>query len=134
MRVFLDTNVLVAAIATRGLCADVFRLAATSHQLVIGEPVLAETERILTVKLRVPRTLREETLDMLQRFEIAAAAAKPVRLGINDADDEWIVAYALAAKVTLFVTGDKALLGLHSIRNMSIVSPRQFWTQGQPEG
>ena len=134
MRVFLDTNVLVAAIATRGLCADVFRLAATSHQLVIGEPVLAETERILTVKLRVPRTLREETLDMLQRFEIAAAAAKPVRLGINDADDEWIVACALAAKVTLFVTGDKALLGLHSIRNMSIVSPRQFWTQGQPEG
>ena len=39
-KVFLDTNVLIAAFATRGLCADVFRLAATDHSLLIGAPVL----------------------------------------------------------------------------------------------
>lgn len=132
MRVFLDTNVLVAAFATRGLCADVFRLAAVKHQLLVGEPVLDEVGRILTSKLRMPRDARNEALGVLRRFPLAAAAAEPIPLGINDPDDEWIVACALAATAEIFVTGDKALLGLRKIENMAIVSPRQFWTQAQP--
>lgn len=32
MRVFLDTNVLVSAFATRGLSADVFRLVLAEHE------------------------------------------------------------------------------------------------------
>ena len=55
MRVCLDTNVLVAAFATRGLCADVLRTLVTKHDLVIGEVTLTElrprlalvTERLL---------------------------------------------------------------------------------------
>ena len=132
MRVFLDTNVLVAAFATRGLCADVFRLAAARHQLLIGEPVLDEVGRILTSKLRMPRNTRIEVLGVLRRFPFAPAAAKPIPLGINDSADEWIVACALAATADIFATGDKALLGLRTIKNMAIVSPRQFWTQAQP--
>ena len=42
MKVFLDTNVLIAAFATRGLCADMFCLAATDHELLIGAAVLVE--------------------------------------------------------------------------------------------
>ena len=37
MRVFLDTNVLVSALTTRGLAADVFRLALSEHELLTGE-------------------------------------------------------------------------------------------------
>jgi len=33
MRVFLDTNVLVAAYATHGLCEDVFRVILAEHEL-----------------------------------------------------------------------------------------------------
>ena len=132
MRVFLDSNVLVAAFATRGLCADVFRLAADKHHLLVGEPVLDEVGRILESKLRMPKESRNEVLGVLRRFPLAAAAAEPAPLGINDADDEWIVACALAAAVEIFVTGDKALLGLRKIENMAFVSPRQFWTQTQP--
>ena len=132
MRVFLDTNVLVAAFATRGLCADVFRLAAVKHHLLIGEPVLEEFGRILTSKLHMPRDARNEALGVLRRFLLAAAAAKPIPLGINDPADEWIVACALGAAAEVFVTGDKALLGLRKVKNMAIVSPRQFWTQAQP--
>ena len=134
MRVFLDTNVLVAAFATRGLCADVFRLAAVNHQLLVGEPVLDEVGRILTSKLRMPKDARNEVLAVLGRFPLAAAAAKPIPLGINDAADEWIVACALAAAAEVFVTGDKALVGLRKIKIMAIVTPRQFWTQAQPAG
>ncbi len=44
MRVFLDTNVLVAAFATRGLCEDVLLTMLSEHDLIIGTHVLAESE------------------------------------------------------------------------------------------
>ena len=37
MKVFLDTNVLIIAFATRGLCADLMRLLLTEHELLTGE-------------------------------------------------------------------------------------------------
>ncbi len=129
MRVFLDTNVLVAAFAARGLCADVFRLAATDHELLVGAPVLVEMRRILETKLRMPASARNEVLQILRRFVQVPAANAPIALGINDPDDEWIVACAIAAAADVFVTGDKALLGLHRVQAMPIVSPREFWTQ-----
>ena len=33
MRVLLDTNVIVSAVTTRGLCADVFRAVLAAHEL-----------------------------------------------------------------------------------------------------
>lgn len=132
MRVFLDTNVLVAAFATRGLCADVFRLAASDHTLLIGEPVLVETRRILEKKLRMPTTARAEVLAVLTGFSLAAAAKAPFALPIDDPDDEWIVACALGASAGLFITGDKALLELRRIEGMSLLSPRDFWTRASP--
>lgn len=44
MRVALDTNVLVSAIGTRGLCADLMRLVLRDHELVVGEQVLLEPD------------------------------------------------------------------------------------------
>ena len=129
MRVFLDTNVLIAAFATRGLCADVFRLAATHHTLLVGAPVLIEMRRILETKLRMPAPARNEVLQVLRRFVQVPAAKAPIVLGINDPDDEWVVACAVAASAQVFVTGDKALLGLQRVEDMPIISPREFWTQ-----
>jgi len=40
VRVCLDTNVLVAAFATRGLCADVLRAVLTEHVPVLGDVIL----------------------------------------------------------------------------------------------
>ena len=129
MKVFLDTNVLIAAFAARGLCADVFRLAATDHELLIGAPVLVEMRRILETKLRMPAAARNEVLQVLARFAQAPAAVVPIALGINDPEDEWVVACAIAASAGVFVTGDKALLGLRRAQDLPIISPREFWTQ-----
>ena len=51
----------------------------------------------------------------------------PLAIPIPDSDDAPIVACALAALADIFVTGDKALLGIRKIDNMPIVSPRQLW-------
>lgn len=127
MRVFLDTNVLVAAFAARGLCADVLRLAATDHGLLIGAPVLVDMRRILETKLRMPAPARNEVLQVLRRFVQVPAAEAPIALGTNDPDDEWVVAWAITASADVFVTGDKALLGLLRVDALPIVSPREFW-------
>jgi uncharacterized protein len=129
LRVFLDTNVLIAAFAARGLCADVFRLAATDHTRLIGAPVRVEVRRILETKLRMPAPARNEVLQVLRRFEQIPAAKAPVALGIDDPDDDWVVACAIAGSADVFVTGDKALLGLRQAGQLPIFSPRQFWTR-----
>ena len=61
MRVLLDTNVIVSAVTTRGLCADVFRTVLADHELVTCPKVLQEIKRILQHKFSVPDSLRPET-------------------------------------------------------------------------
>ena len=63
MKVFLDTNVLVSAVATRGLCADVLREVLVSHQLVISSPLLNELTNILHSKFGIPFDVITEFID-----------------------------------------------------------------------
>lgn len=57
MRVFLDTNVLVSAFTTRGLCADLLRLVLAGHEPLSGEIILQELRRVLDERFRVPRPI-----------------------------------------------------------------------------
>jgi predicted nucleic acid-binding protein len=52
VRVVLDTNVLIAAFATRGLCEDVLRTVLAEHELIVSKFILAELERVLVEKRR----------------------------------------------------------------------------------
>jgi predicted nucleic acid-binding protein len=61
VRVFLDTNVLASAIATRGICADVQQVTLAEHELVLGEKVLGELSRVLRTKFRVTPEDADET-------------------------------------------------------------------------
>jgi hypothetical protein len=45
MRALLNTNVIVSAATTRGLCADVFRSVLAGHELVTCARVLEEVQR-----------------------------------------------------------------------------------------
>ena len=50
MKVFFDTNVLIAAFATRGLCSDLFVHVLLEHELIVGEVVLDELrEKLLPI-------------------------------------------------------------------------------------
>lgn len=55
MKIFADTNVLVNAFTARGLCADLLEVILADHQLISGEIVLDELERVLIKKLNVPQ-------------------------------------------------------------------------------
>jgi len=127
VRVFLDTNVLVSAFATRGLCADLFELVLLEHDLVVGRQVMRELNRVLRAKLRLPPVQVAEIIE----FVTAEAAnfveqAAPVDAAVSPADAR-VLGEALAVEAELFVTGDVALLKLGAIRGMRIVTPRRFW-------
>lgn len=127
MRVCLDTNVLVAAFATRGLCADVLRTVLAEHDLVIGEVILAELRRVLTVKLNVPADRLEAIEAVFAPFPMIPKPKRSATNVIRDAADRWIVATAVAGEADVLVTGDRDLLDVHSELPMRVPEPRAFW-------
>ncbi len=127
MRVFLDTNVLVSAMATRGLCADVLREVLASHQLVVSAPLFDELKRVLREKLRIPNELIDDAIEILQQDVHFATPSILSGVKIRDKDDLMVLSSALNGNADLLVTGDKELLDLGKIEGMEIVSPRGFW-------
>ena len=127
MRIFLDTNILVSAVATRGLCADVLREVLSFHEIIISEQLLSELGKSLARKLGVPKSLVEEFVEILvQDAHFAQPSALP-GVKVRDRDDLTILSAALNGKADLFITGDKELLTLRSVGPMDIVNPRKFW-------
>jgi putative PIN family toxin of toxin-antitoxin system len=127
VRVFLDTNVLASALATRGLCTDVLREVLAQHVLLISNEVRAELARALLDKFGIPKRIARELDLFLEREAVTVPAAKPAGKGIRDEADRSILGSALAGQADLFITGDKELQQAGRIASMRIVSPRQFW-------
>jgi predicted nucleic acid-binding protein len=47
VKVVLDTNVLLAAFAARGLCEAVFEACPASHEIILSDHILGELQRHL---------------------------------------------------------------------------------------
>jgi putative PIN family toxin of toxin-antitoxin system len=125
--VFLDTNVLVSAFATRGLCADLLRHVLTQHDLIIGEVVIAELRRVLRERMRVPASTTAAIEQLLREQVVVPKPAQPHPLPIRDAADRWVLASAVIGKADVLVTGDSDLLEVASRAPLPIMDPRRFW-------
>ncbi len=129
MRVLLDTNVIVSAVTTRGLCADVFRAVLSAHEFVTCAQVLEEVRRILSMKFLVPEQLIAEYLELIGQDAIVAEPDDLPELPIQDQDDAEIVGAAISAGAEVLVTGDHELQSLKKIGQVRILSPRAFWEE-----
>ncbi len=127
MKVFLDTNVVVSAIATRGLCADVFRSVLEFHELIVSEALLAEIERVLRDKIGAPNDLIADTLWLLQQDAHLSSPGPPLQLSLKDKADIAILSSATNGGADVFITGDQEILDLKTIGKLEILSPREFW-------
>ena len=127
MKVFLDTNVIASAAATRGLCSDVLREVFASHELFISEQVLNELGRVLKLKFGVSQNLIDDFIWLLQQDSALAQPSQLPSIELLDKEDLTILGAAIAAGAEVLVTGDKELLDLGRVENLEILSPRQFW-------
>jgi uncharacterized protein len=124
VRLVLDTNVLIAAIAANGLCRDLVRMRLRPHTVITSEPLLTELRRTLRAKFRIaPDELRLLSL-LRERSEVVQPASLDKRI-CRDPDDDIVLATALAGRADLIVTGDDDLLVLKSFGGIHILSPRQ---------
>lgn len=127
MKVFLDTNVLVAAFATRGLCADVLRTVLAEHELILGEVVLLEFRRVLSKKFKVPSDGVRAAEAVFEGITPIAKPQMPSSLDLRDSADRWVLASAEVGGADVLVTGDEDLLSVAGESVIRIASPRAFW-------
>jgi putative PIN family toxin of toxin-antitoxin system len=126
IRVCLDSNVLVAAFAARGLCSDLLAHVLSEQHLVVPDAVREETLRVLSEKFRLSSEALSSVVAVLDRCEAAPASGEPSPVPVRDPDDERILADALGAGVRILVTGDKDLLEVAEGSPIPILSPRAF--------
>jgi uncharacterized protein len=126
LKVFLDTNVVVSAVATRGLCADLLHLILAEQELGMGEAVLTELRQVLRRKIGVLGETTEELEAFLRGHARVARAGDAVGATGLDAADAAVLAEAVAAAAEVLVTGDCDLLEAAN-PPIEIVSPRGFW-------
>ncbi len=128
MKAVFDTNVLLAAFLTEGVCAKLLTRARKQQFSLITCPfILHEFERILTKKFSATKQEKENALaliteaaqDIVQPSEIPTGACR-------DKDDDNVLACALEADADYLVTGDKDLLQMKAFRGIRIITPRDF--------
>ena len=134
MRIFLDTNVLVSAFTTRGLCADVLRVVLHDHTLVTGEFNLRELRRVLRTRMAAPAPVVDAAESLLREQIVISMPEAPAAVDVRDPDDAWVLASALAGEADILVTGDRDLLALRSDARLTILAPREWWERLRDEG
>ena len=127
MKIYLDTNVLVSAFATRGLCADILNTVLAEHQLIAGEVVLSEVRRVLRQKIRLSAGTVAEVEALLRQQATIVSAAPRLVIKIRDVDDLPILSEALAGAADVLVTGDGDLLDIAARAPLPIMTPRGLW-------
>jgi putative PIN family toxin of toxin-antitoxin system len=126
MKLVLDTNVLIAALIARGVCADLLEHCVLSHTIVASDFILKELRAHLLGKFKYTDQEADEAIGLLES-QVEVVTPKPLDQPVcRDPDDDQILATAVAAQAECIVTGDKDLLVLHRYEGIEIVSPSDF--------
>lgn len=128
MIVVFDTNVLIAAIITEGICSKLLHRARAGEFSLISCPVIMqELRRILSKKFRLGKDEITSSMEPIsEAISKVIEHSLKVKNTCRDADDDNIIACAVAAKAGYLVTGDTDLLALKSYQGVKIITPRDF--------
>ena len=127
MRVILDTNVILAAFAGRGLANAVFELCLDKHEIIISEHILLELQNNLQKKLKMPKDKVQRIIEYLKEICIIRSYKRLDKAICRDPDDVKILGLSEVAKPDYIITGDSDLLTLKEFNSIPIITPREFW-------
>ena len=127
MKIILDTNVIIAAFAARGLCGAVFELCLDRFDVVLSESILQETRNHLHDKIKLPVAQCEAIISYLRANCSVSQVDDVEASACRDKDDLHVLGLAQRASADYIITGDKDLLDLVKYASTIIVTPREFW-------
>ena len=127
MKIFFDTNVLVAAFISHGACAELFDHCLKNHTSYTSEFVVNELLGKLTGKFKLPEAKVLWASNHIRTHAIITGEALLSTPFSRDRDDDHILAAAIKADVDCIITGDNDLLDLKKVHGIPIISPRDFW-------
>lgn len=127
MKVILDANVLIAALAGRGLCEALLELCLEEHDVFVSEELLAEVQRNLIKRIRVPDEVARGFCSLLRTNATLCRADVVSEDACRDPDDLHVLGLAHSSRAEFLITGDKDLLECRWPGTTQIVTPRQFW-------
>ncbi len=127
MNVVLDTNVLVAAFSTRGLCTLLFEIALNRHRLFISPYQIKEIIRAFQRTASLPPKVIRDILRYLRDIGSIVEPDPLPKRACQDRFDDRLLALAKHVRADCLVTGDTDLLVMKRYRGVKIVTPRQFW-------
>ena len=126
MRVVLDTNILFAAFVTHGVCAGLYEECLLQADIIVSDFFLNELADRLVTKGKFAKTDAQEVVQAARKDAHSVSPMPLAKRVCRDADDDWILATAIAGKADAIVTGDKDLLVLKTCEGIAIVTPRGF--------
>lgn len=130
MRVVLDTNVVVSALVWGGVPYLLLQAAVDGDiELCTSLVLLAELREVLArghlaSRLAKKHASVDEAIALYGELAITVSPLAVPRVVPNDADDDHVIAAALAANAQLIVSGDKHLLDMERYQSIRIVRPR----------
>jgi uncharacterized protein len=130
MKVVFDTNVLIAAFLTEGLCSKLLvRAKRGDFKLYICPFILSEFQDKLRNKFKATSQEIREAISLIKEAAHIKEPSKSntvVRNASKDPDDDEVIACAVAAGADYLVTGDLALREVREYRGVKFISPRSL--------
>ncbi len=131
MKVVLDTNIVVSAIAWGGKPAQLINAAVQDLITLYTSPrLIAELSEVLHRTHIVDALSKKKlspgsALNYYQTLTISVTPSTVSRIVPNDPDDDHVIAAALTANAKLIVSGDQHLLKLPLFEGVDILNPAQ---------
>lgn len=129
MRIVVDTNVLVSALAFPDSKPDqvIACIRRKEVELFLSSFIFEERNRTLREKFRFSQEMTEVRVQAIRTLAQVVEPTEQLRVITGKDADNRILECALAAQAEYLVTGDKKhLLPLKTYRTIKIVSPAQF--------
>jgi putative PIN family toxin of toxin-antitoxin system len=130
LKVLFDTNVLISAFLTEGLCSKILLRAKNGQfELHTCPFIIDELRGKLEDKFSATKAEIKEAVALIKEISFAVNPDEnniTVKGVCRDVDDDSILACALAIGADYIVTGDPDLLVIKKYKTIKIITPRDF--------
>lgn len=127
MKIFIDSNVLIAAYISHGTCYDLYAHCLDKHIVYSSAFVRQEVLEKLAKKIRLSEEKVNWAYQHMCLHTLLVSEALLKENICRDKDDDHIIAAAISANVDCIVSGDNDLLVLKKVYNIPIIAPHDIW-------